>query len=511
MPVNAEGEYIGTAPHARPSTGWSRSVKLAPPDRSAEAAPAPAPAPAAAPAPRAAATTGDVMYIPTGERSTSALMVEKIFPRTVSVGQPFEYTIKTTNISGMTLNNVTVNEVTPTNFTVQSVTPQGSNGSFNLGNLNPGESKSIIFKGAAAGTGTINACASANYTFALCHTINVVQPALAITKTITPEAILNCTPINMTVEVKNTGSGEAMNVRVTDQLPAGLTLANGGTSFDEAIGNLPAGASRTITKELKAASVGRYENMASTKADGINAVNSNRVAVVVKQPKLEITCKAGGQVMMGRDACYEMTVSNKGDAVSNNTKVTATLPAGVTVSNAGEGAATGGSYTVNVGSLAAGASKTFRFCLRTNTIQPLNVSATATGDCSAPANTNCSINVYGVADIGTLVTDLDGVVPLGDPHTYQVAVKNQGQIQLTNTRMVVTLPAGIQFLSSPLGKLEGNKVVFNFGTIAPGDTVNSNFVVKGVTVGEHLVIGETTANEIKTPVRDDELTAFFEK
>lgn len=510
-PVNAQGQYDGTAPHARPGTTYDpRYADKAPAPKTASAT-TPAQTPAAQPAAKPAAVAGNVMYVPTGERTGSPLMIEKIYPSVVSVGVPFDYVIRATNIGAGTLNQVVITEAAPTNFTISSVTPQGSNNNYNLGNLNPGESKTVTMRGMAPTMGQITGCASATFSTALCHAINVVQPALSISKRMTEEHVLNCTPINLTIEVKNTGSGTASNVHVMDQLPQGMSLASGQTSFDEAIGDLAPGATKTITKELKVASVGRYENVASTKADGIAPVTSNKVALNVRLPKFELTCKAGGIVMMGREACYELTVKNAGDAAATNAKVIATIPAGATVTNAGEGTVSGSTFTANIPSLAAGASKTFKFCLKTMTIAPLNISATATGDCTAPASTNCSVEVYGAADIGTSVTDDSGIVPLGAPHEYQVQVMNQGQIPLTGTKMVVTIPAGMEFVSSPLGKLEGGKVVFHFGNVAPGATVNSTFVAKCSKIGEMLIIGETTANEIKTPVRDDELTTYVEK
>jgi uncharacterized repeat protein (TIGR01451 family) len=116
-----------------------------------------------------------------------------------------------------------------------------------------------------------------------------------------------------------------------------------------------------------------------------------------------------------------------------------------------------------------------------------------------------------VPDIGTLITDDDGVVMVGNNHTYRVEVANQGQVNLTNTRMVVQLPQGMTFVSSPLGKaIAGNKVEFNFGTVPPGQRPASTFVVKSSVAGELLVTGETTCAELRTPVRDDELTNFVQ-
>ncbi len=515
-----------TAPHGKP--GATYDVKAAPKAAEAPAQKAAAPkapaqkaaskdegkAPAqpakseAAPAPKAAPTAGSAMFLPTGDRATSALMIEKIYPAQVTVGQSFDYIIKATNISSMALSNVTVTEAVPSNFTLASSSVEGANGVYNLGTLNAGESKSIVMKGTAGAVGSINSCASATYATALCSTIAVVQPALQISKTITPEAILNCQPINMTVTVKNTGSGTASNVRVTDTLPAGLTLAGGGTSFDEAVGDLAPGATKTITKELKAANTGRFENVASAKADGVASINSEKVAVVVKQPKLEVACKAGGKIMMGRKGCYEITVKNAGDAISQATKIAVTLPAGATVASMSDGGKDGAWI---IGDLAPGASKTVTVCLTSSTLGSLPVSTTVTGNCAAPASTNCSIDVIGVPDIGTLVDDADGVVTVGNNHTYRVEVSNQGQVPLTNVKTIVALPAGLEFVSSADGKLVNGKVEFNFGTLAVKGTRTATFVVKASKSGEFLVIGETTCAELKTPIRDDELTNFVEQ
>ncbi|MEY3232063.1 MAG: hypothetical protein RL689_2152, partial [Planctomycetota bacterium] len=81
------GEYGGTAPHGRP--GATYDVKGAPKAAEAPAqksaakeetkAPAQPAKSEAAAAPKAAPTAGSVQYLPTGDRATSALMIEKIY------------------------------------------------------------------------------------------------------------------------------------------------------------------------------------------------------------------------------------------------------------------------------------------------------------------------------------------------------------------------------------------------------------------------------------------------
>ena len=46
----------------------------------------------------------------------------------------------------------------------------------------------------------------------------------------------------------------------------------------------------------------------------------------------------------------------------------------------------------------------------------------SSGPCSSPVSAGCNVNVKGVPDIGTLVTDGDGVVLVGNNHTYTVEV-----------------------------------------------------------------------------------------
>jgi len=513
------GAFVNTAPHAKPGSSdyvapaKVAATKTAEPKTAEPKTAEPAPAPKKAEAPKAdpfakAATSGTAMYIPTGDRSTSALMIEKIYPSQVTVGQPFDYIIKATNISSQALNNVTVTEAAPTNFNLVSSSVQGANGVYNLGTLNAGESKMIVMKGSAAAVGSINSCCAATYTTALCSTINVVQPALAINKTITPEAILNCSPINMTVVVKNTGSGTASNVHVMDTLPSGLTFEGGGASFDEAVGDLAPGAEKTISKAIKAANVGKYENTASAKADGVGTIASNKVSTVVKAPKLEVSCKAGGKVLMGRKACYEITVKNSGDAVSAGTKVSLTLPAGATVASMSDGGAAG---VFNVGDLAAGASKTMTVCLTSTTAGSLPVSAVATGNCAQAANTNCSIDVIGAPDIGTQITDDNGVVDMGAEHTFRYEVKNQGWVDLTNVSVAFVLEEGLDMVRCDAAggaQGSGRNFTVKVGTLKVGQTVKFNIVAKGSKEGE-LVIQSTTTSDQTKSVRNDEQVNYI--
>ncbi|MBL8765141.1 MAG: DUF11 domain-containing protein [Phycisphaerae bacterium] len=459
------------------------------------------------------------LAFPTGEVNSSAIVAHYVTPVEVRAGAPYNYEIHITNRTGGTLQNVMVNQGATSNMTVVSAEPNSArdgagNAVWNLGDLGPCVTKIIKVSAKADKVGNASSCVSVTYNNSLCAAVNVVQPALAITKTITPEALI-CDPITMTIEVKNTGSGAATNVKVKDTLPAGLTTVDGKTALELDAGNLATGQSKPFTVQLKASKTGKFDNSAQAMADGGLTAQSATVSTVVRQPALALSCKAPDRVYIGRDVNYEISVKNTGDAACANTTVTSPLPTGATFVKASDGGAAAGANVVwNLGNLAAGASKTVTLTVRPTAAAGTSIPLTATANCpcASPATTQCQTAVFGLPDIGTTVTDDDGVVVVGEPHTYIVEVKNQGNINLTNTKMVVTMPEGMTFVSSADGKLiAGNKVEFVFGTVAPGVVKRSSFVVKSSKSGELLVVGETTCSELKTPVRDDELTNFVDR
>ncbi|MGD9690184.1 MAG: CARDB domain-containing protein [Phycisphaerales bacterium] len=501
-----------------------------PTDRAPEPAPAPEPArpaqvarPAPAPAPMPAGPCNyspmvppgwgvSQLAFPTGDVRSSALLVHEMMPAAVRAGQTFTPEIHVTNITGGTLQNVMLQTSSFRNFDVSAANPTGTKTadgwSWPIGDLGPCRTYVIKLTGTAKEVGTAGNCLTVSYANALCAMTQVVMPALAIDKTITPQSILNCDPIAMTVTVRNSGSGDATNVVIKDALPSGLTTTDGKSSVEIPVGTLAAGQSKPFTVQLRATKTGKFENTAMASADGNLTAKSQTVSTTVTQPVLTITCKSPERVAVNRDVTYAFTVKNTGDAACDNTTVTASLAAGVTNVRMSDGGANG---VWNLGALAPGAERTVSVTFRPGASVggSVQVAATAACRCAAPATTNCTTSVFGLPDIGTLVTDDNvDIVLVGDNQTYRVEIKNQGQINLTNVKMVVTLPEGLDFVSSPTATVSGRAVTFNFGTIAPGRVVGGTFIAKATTPGEKLLVGETTCTEIKTPVRDDELTNF---
>ncbi|MBX3379410.1 MAG: DUF11 domain-containing protein [Phycisphaeraceae bacterium] len=487
--------------------------------------PAPAPAPVTRSADPCNPVIGPDMMttkqgFPTGDMNSSHVMLQEVFPSMVKANSNFPYKIYVSNLTNATLSNVMVTATSMQNRSIVTSNPQattsGPNGETRwfVGDLPPGKCMVIDATAKANSVGNSSTCLTVSYANSLCSNLQVVQPAIALTHKVTPNATV-CDAINATFEVKNTGSGPATNVVVSENLPAGITTMDGGTSYTFNAGTLAQGQSKPFSLGLKSTKPGTFTIPSKVTADDGLLATSEPQTVTVTQPALKIVaeCPQGGLVgRTGMSLTFKFTVTNTGNAPANTT-VSATAPNSSTFVSADNGGTGGaGGTTWNIGSLAPGASKTVSMTVQTSAVGSVSTTATATAPCATAATAPCTASTAGLPDLGTLVSDVDGVVYVGDNHEYTCEVMNQGMVPLTNVKMTMDIPAAITFVSSAqANKMEGGKRVFEVGTIPVGGRVTWKFMAKASSPGEHLISGITTCTELKTPVRDDELTNYVNK
>lgn len=514
----------------RPSQPAAKAVEPAKPAPAKAAEPAPAPKAAPAPAAtgncrtfRPAVPAGGKLAslaFPTGDVNTSALLVQRVSPGQVRVGQDYIDEIHVTNVTGGDLQNVMVTLSGFDNYTVKSSTPAAMSGgaagtiTWGLGTIKSCETQVIRVTGASQKTGNTSSCLSATYSSTLCMGTTVVEPALQITKTM-PAVVTTCDPIPVTITVRNAGTGNAENVKISDPLPQGLTV-DGKQTWEQVIGTLAAGQSREVKFTAKAAGRGKFDNSARAMADGGLTAASSNVSVQVTQPAVEVALVCEGTRLIGQNATVKLTVKNTGDAVCNPAVVNVTVPAGL-ANVAGEGLTfAGGRATITVPNLAPGQSREVTFTGRTGAAGSLALAAEAVcSNCPQPAaKANCTIQVQGVPDIGTSISDNDGVRQVGENHVFTYTVENQGQIPLTGVTVNATLTEGASFVSSTAATqptVNGRNLVFNVGTVPVGQKVSFTITVKGDRAGEMGIDTETRSNELKRTVRNDEQVTYVNR
>jgi uncharacterized repeat protein (TIGR01451 family) len=469
---------------------------------------------------RMAAGGPGTVYFPSGARDGAVVGLKKEASTVEAImGSPFDYRITVTNLTGNALDGVKVTESLDASYNFASSVPSGTRSGnsivFDLGTLAPNESKTITLSGTGTKQGSITNCSSVAYNVASCWTVKVTQPGLTIAKTMTPGEVLSCDEIKAKVVVTNPGSGITRDVRMTDNLPAGLLTADGKSVVSFDFGALNPGQSKEHTFTLKASKAGTYNNEASCVAAGGLTAKSAPVSVVVKQPSLTLSAECPqGQQQLGRQGVFKYTVKNTSDVDCTGTTVTATMGAGPQFMSADNGGTNaGGKVTWSVGKLAAGESKTLSTTYRLMGAGSVTTNATATCRCAVEATASCSVLVMGVADIGSMLTDDEGVTPVGQNQVYRCEVENQGQVDLTDVKVVGSWPAELAFVAhgaSVQAAPAGNTITWNFGTIKPKQKVTWTLTLKASKAGEFVIKTSTTAKEIKNVMNQDEITTFVD-
>ncbi len=462
-------------------------------------------------------TTGLTMYFPTGVSSTSVIKLDKTAPSTVVLNKDFSYTLTVTNISKNSVSNVVLTEKLAEGFSFTSATPAASAASgkleWNLGALAPGASQTVTITGKAAAVGSIENCATVTYDMAACLAINVVNPAIKVTKT-APETALLCDPIPMTITVANTGVGPAYNVTVTDTLPEGMTTLSGQSGIKYVTPVLRQGESKTFNITVKAAKTGRYTNTAMATADG-DLSSEASVTTMVQQPVLTITKAGPDKRFAGRPVKYTITVSNTGDAVAKSATIMDIVPAGSRFHKASDGGTLQGNNVVwNIGDLNPGATKTVDVTLVGTQIGQIVNTASVTADCAESAVAKAPTQIAGIPAILLEVIDEEDPIEVGSTVTYMIRVTNQGSLAGTNIKIDVQLENAAEFVSASgatTATANGKSIsLAPVPSLAPKKQAVWKIVVKAVDSGDVRFGVNMTSDQIDRPVRETEATNFYQ-
>ena len=391
------------------------------------------------------------LYLPTGMKETSAVMLTKSSPMEVTLGQPFEYVLTATNLTGEKLTGVAVSDTLPQGLEIMDANPKAANAggkpTWNIGEMAPGSSKEIRVKAVATAKGSHRFCAEIVYNQLACVTVNVVEPALKLQKTMTP-AVLTCDPIEVNLTVTNGGTGTARNVVVRDTLPAGMTTADGQQAFSATVGNLAAGESKTLRYTAKVSKTGEFVNNAVATADGGLEAKASAKTMATK-PALSITKTGPDKVVAGRNVTYKIEVKNTGNGDARDAYIEDTLPAGCAyVSSTPAGQAAGGTVRWALGTLKAGEGRSAEVTVKCDAYGMIENTARAGAYCADAVAATAKTSVLGVPGLLLEVIDNEDPIEVGKNVTYIIRVTNQGRVRITNVVVNCTLDGNMEFVSA---------------------------------------------------------------
>ncbi|MGY8905092.1 MAG: hypothetical protein ACKVIH_11150, partial [Burkholderiales bacterium] len=347
---------------------------------------------------------------------------------------------------------------------------------------------------------------------------------LSITKTTTTVAGTVGSTMSYVIVVANTGPSNAINITVTDALPAGTLsfyaisgVGGSGFSFTTStsaitatLGTLTFGATATITLVVNivaAPGSGVITNTAvvtSTVADPVPANNSSTATLTsVLSADLSISKTASTAVgTVGSTFSYAISFSNGGPSAAANLTLTDAITSGLTligattsvgslqtstnfltVTLASLASGAGGSITLTVQVSQVGGSITNAIQITSTTADPVPANNTGTSTISRAIVTDLSLSkVAGSTTVSSAAT-----------LTFSLVISNAGPSTATTATFVDTLPAGfgtitnIQSAVSAGGQVQAvtasASIIAGSVTLAAGQSATITFQVTAPTAG----------------------------
>ena len=470
---------------------------------------------ATAPPKMVSAKEGDAMRyslaFPTGDRATSALLVEKVAPAQVRVGQPYQYEIRVTNLTDAPLAGVTIVEslgqgfefdqsqptTRPSYSAAPTTRPSSVAPTWVLGELPAKATETIRVTAVPTEVGKIGTCLSATYTPALCAVVEVVNPQLKLVKQGPTRAHL-CDEIKYTYTVSNLGTGAAKDVVVRDPLPEGLTTADGKNEVVVQVGELPAGASKEVSATLKPSRTGTFASRAIAKS-ATDEVRTGRLETVIQEPVLAVDVVGPEWKYVGQPVTYTVRVTNTGDAVARDAKINLEA-AGLAEAD----------RVRELGNIEPGQTRATSVTLAGDGIQEVKLTASAASACAKAQPDAVVTRVRALPALLLETVDNQDPVRIGSNTTYTIAVKNQGHAPATNVTLTANLPPELQFVEADGAtkvNADGQKLTFDpIAELPPGEVATWIVEAKASKAGDVRFHLEMNSDYLSQPVPEVEPT-----
>ena len=444
-------------------------------------------------------------------------------PSALVLGNTEEFPITLTNTSQVDATNIRLKTIIPEGMEFAEASPQAQLSrntlAWDLMDLPAQTSRQIIIrmKAGVSGIHVHKAFVQADdgvQNQSMCS-VSVGKPILSVSQTC-PSKILVGDKFEFGISVTNTGTAEASNVQITDDVPSGMSHASGQSEVTRDTGVLPAGSTVTEVFTFKADQTGFATNVARV-TGGTNLSKQTSCALSIKKSSIAITQTGPENRFLGTTATYTIEVSNPGSAPATGVVVQESLPSGFTYESAnppGNHFPNTNDVSWNLGTLAPRETKTFQVIGRAVSEGKQCNLATVQTERGLQENAEVCTIVKGVATLLLDITDKPGLVEVGTQTTYSIVVTNQGTANATNIKVTATIPDGMKYISSTgsTGRLVvvGKLVDFDpIPALKPKKNLMYTVTVEGMEPGDHRFRVEVNADQLTNPVLEEENTKLY--
>jgi uncharacterized repeat protein (TIGR01451 family) len=291
-------------------------------------------------------------------------------------------------------------------------------------------------------------------------------------------------------------------------VPAGTSHSSGKSEVSFEVGDLAPGQSKPLAVTFKANQRGKVCNAALATSANTGQV-SNQTCTVILVPGLKVEQTGTKEQILGRNADYEIIVSNTGDTTLNNLVVSDTPPTETSIV-AAPGATLGtGTATWTIAELKSGAKVTQTLKLTSKVAGTFCNNVTARVGALNETAKACTL-WKGIPAVLLEAVDEPDPIQVGENTTYTIRVTNQGFGDIHNVKVTAKFGEEVTPVSSDKGTVSGATVSFaTIPSIAPKQVFTARIIVKGIKAGDSRNKIVLNSEELTTPVEKTESTTVY--
>ena len=436
----------------------------------------------------------------------------------VSVGQECKCHLVVKNTSRVSAKDVVVEAFFPRSVRLLNAEPFPNSTqdhlTWNFESFTAHEEKSIEITMVPAKRGELATSATVRFTGSAATVMKVEEPQLKIAVK-GPQEVEIGEAATQTIVVNNPGSGVARDVVIIAAIPEGLEAANKGKRVQLPIGALNPNETREIKLTLTAIGGGQQTVYVEAKGEG-NLISHAEAVIKVTAPKLDIAVTGPSLRYVNRKAQYNVVVTNKGAAATNNVRVVQSLPEGFEFTRADKGGTyNSGSRQVSwfLGQIDAGQAMQLQVEVEAKEIGTHSHKFQAMGENGALAEAVAETKVDGTAALVVSVIDLDDPVEVKSQTSYEITVRNDGSKSAQSLNMTCELPRGMEVVTAegPVAHaMDKGMLVFRaIPELNPGESLKFKVKVVSQTAGNLRFRAKLSSASVAEPIITEELTKFY--
>lgn len=334
------------------------------------------------------------------------------------------------------------------------------------------------------------------------------KPILTCEKTGTCEACPG-DPIHYKITVTNRGSCTAEDVVLTDNLPEGVCHASGQKTLVFKLGCLEPCETKVTEICVTADKRGKICNNAIVTACNADQTSCQWCTNVCKEC-VELQKVGPKEQMIGKNADYQITVTNPGDKSLTDIIVTDQAPSATSIVSANGAKINGNQAVWRMKELKPGDKANFTLTLTTCTPGCFTNRVHVTNCQKCEACAEATTRWKGRPALNVCIADSASPICLDEETSYRISVVNQGSEADKNVVVTVRFPDELVPTNAggpTKGTVSGQTVTF-----APYDNFNARQTLeyrvdaRAKKSGDGRVNVEVTSDSLKTPITQQEST-----